>query len=108
MDDTRRPHSCHWRGRLPGRAGDSPPGPPTDPVVRPRHPAPRTAACRSLDTVGVPLDTPLRALLLTTTLRIAGLHPAACILTTPGCVRPLTGRHAGSLLTGWRGVRPMG
>src|SRR5262249_14566524 len=34
LDGTRRPQSYHWRGRLPGRAGWSPPGPPTDPDVR--------------------------------------------------------------------------
>jgi len=33
MDGTRMPQSCPWRGRLPGRAGGYPPGPPTDPDV---------------------------------------------------------------------------
>ncbi len=45
---------------------------------------------------------------LSTTLPIAGLHHAACVLATPGFIRPLTGRHAGALLTGWRGVRQVG
>ena len=45
---------------------------------------------------------------LTTTLPISGLHPVACLLTTPGSVRPLTGRHAGSLLTCWRGFNQVG
>ena len=40
---------------------------------------------------------------LTTTLSISGLHHAAYLLATPGSVRPLTGRHAGSLLTCWLG-----
>ena len=73
-------------------------------VLDTRHNAARIAAFRRLHTVGFPLDTSLRDLLMTTTLHIAGLHHAACLLATPGSVRPLTGRHAGSLLTGWRGV----
>ena len=76
-------------------------------VLRPCHGAPRTAAFRRWHTVGCPLD-PLRASLRTTTLPIAGLHHAACLLAPPGFVRPLTGRHAGSLLTGWPGVRQGG
>jgi hypothetical protein len=40
---------------------------------------------------------------LTTTLPMSGLHPTACLLATPGSVRPLTGRHAGALLTCWLG-----
>ena len=38
---------------------------------------------------------------LPTTLPFSGLHHAACLLATPGFVRPLAGRHAGSLLTCW-------
>ena len=45
---------------------------------------------------------------LTTTIHISGLNHAACVLATPGFVRPLAGRHAGSLLTGWRGVNQVG
>jgi hypothetical protein len=45
---------------------------------------------------------------LTTTLSISGLHHAACLLATPGSVRPLTGRHAGSLLTCWLGFSQVG
>src|SRR5215470_1008686 len=45
---------------------------------------------------------------LTTTLSISGLHHAACLLAPPGSVRPLTGRHAGSLLTCWLGFRQGG
>ena len=77
-------------------------------VLGTRHPAPRTAACRSLATVGLPLATAVRTILWTTTLRLAGLTHAACLLATPGFVRPLTGRHAGALLTGWLGVRQVG
>ena len=47
---------------------------------------------------------PLKDILLSTTIHISGLNHAACLLATPGFVRPLTGRHAGSLLTGWLGV----
>ena len=69
-----------------------------------RHRAARTAAGRRWHTVGFPLRTAWRAILVSTTLHISGLNDAACLLATPGFVRPLTGRHAGSLLTGWRGV----
>ena len=51
---------------------------------------------------------PLKDILVSTTLHISGLHHAACVLATPGFVRPLTGRHAGSLLTGWLGVSQVG
>jgi hypothetical protein len=50
----------------------------------------------------------LRDILLSTTIHLSGLNHAACVLATPGFVRPLTGRHAGSLLTGWLGVRQVG
>jgi hypothetical protein len=46
--------------------------------------------------------------LLSTTIHISGLHHAACVLAPPGSVRPLTGRHAGSLLTCWLGFRQVG
>ena len=45
---------------------------------------------------------------LPTTIHISGLNHAAYLLATPGSVRPLTGRHAGSLLTGWLGVSQVG
>ncbi len=45
---------------------------------------------------------------MSTTIHISGLHHAACLLATPGFVRPLAGRHAGALLTGWLGVRQGG
>jgi len=45
---------------------------------------------------------------LTTTRHIPGLNHAAYLLATPGSVRPLTGRHAGSLLTGWRDFSQVG
>ena len=43
-----------------------------------------------------------------TTLPISGLHHAAYLLATPGFVRPLAGRHAGSLLTCWLDVSQVG
>ena len=54
------------------------------------------------------LVTTWRSILLSTTLRIAGLHHTACILATPGFVPPLAETHAGSLLTGWLGVSQVG
>src|SRR3989442_8142932 len=77
-------------------------------VLDTRHNASRIAAFRRLQTVGFPLCTALRDILLTTTIHISGLNHAACLLATPGSVRPLTGRHAGSLLTGWLGVSQVG
>jgi hypothetical protein len=50
----------------------------------------------------------LRDIPLSTTIHFSGLHHAACLLAPPGFVRPLTGRHAGSLLTCWLDVRQMG
>jgi hypothetical protein len=44
----------------------------------------------------------------TTTILIAGLHDAACRLTTPGSVPPLAEQHAGLLLSGWLGVAQVG
>jgi hypothetical protein len=46
--------------------------------------------------------------LRTTTIPISGLHHAACILTTPGSIPPITETHAGSLLTCWLGVGQVG
>ena len=45
---------------------------------------------------------------LPTTIPISGLNHAACLLATPGSVRPLTRRHAGSLLTCWLDVSQVG
>ena len=45
---------------------------------------------------------------MTTTIPISGLNDAACLLATPGFIRPIAGRHAGSLLTGWLGIRQVG
>ena len=53
----------------------------------------RTAAFRPLETVGFPLSTSLRAILLSTTILISGLHHAACILVPSSSVRPLLGVH---------------
>src|SRR5262249_13381861 len=98
-----------WRSHVPAFPLATP-APLSDPGggLRTRHSAPRTAAFRSVDTVGFPLRTPWRDILLSTTLPISGLHHAACILATPGSVRPLTGRHAGSLRIGWLGVHQVG
>ena len=61
-------------------------------VLHTRPHAFRTAAFRSLHTVGVGLD-PAEAILLTTTLHISGLYPAACFLVPSSFVRPLLGVH---------------
>src|SRR5437016_1466570 len=53
----------------------------------------RTAAFRPLATVGLPLATALRDILSSTTLRIAGLDHAACLLVPSRSVRPLLGVH---------------
>jgi len=62
-------------------------------VLRPRPPAPRTAAFRSRETVGVPLCIALRGILRSTTLPFSGLDHAACILIPSSAVRPLLGVH---------------
>ena len=77
-------------------------------VLGTRHIAPRTAAFRPLETVGVLLDTTVRSILLSTTIRISGLNHTACILATPGSVPPLAETHAGSLLTCWLGFSQVG
>ena len=76
-------------------------------VLRTCHSAPRTAAFRCVQTVGVPLDTP-EGIFVTTTILISGLYHAACLLTTPGFVHPLTMVHAGSFLTCWLGFDQVG
>ena len=68
----------------------------------------RTAAFRPLEPVSVPLPTALRAILLSTTLPIAGLDHAACLLAPPGSAHPLARMHAGVLLTCWLGFRQGG
>src|SRR5437667_8321985 len=62
-------------------------------VLPARQSASRTAAFRPLETVGFPLRTPLRAILLSTTILISGLHHAACILAPSSFVPPLLGVH---------------
>ena len=62
-------------------------------VLRTRPSAPRTAAFRPLETVGFPLGTALRDILLSTTILISGLHHAACLLVPSSSVRPLLGVH---------------
>jgi hypothetical protein len=56
-------------------------------VLSTRRIASRTAACRSRHPVGFGRD-PAAAILLTTTLPIAGLSPAACCLVPASFVRP--------------------
>jgi hypothetical protein len=70
------------------------PAPLSDPggVLPTRRSASRTAAFRSLHPVGFGLA-PAAALLLTTTLHIAGLPHAACLLTRSSFVLPLLGWH---------------
>ena len=71
------------------------PGPALRPRGCPAHAPSRTQDC------GLPAHAHRR---LPTPLPIAGLNDAASLLAPPGSVRPLTGRHAGSLLTCWRDV----
>jgi hypothetical protein len=52
----------------------------------------RIVAFRCLQTVGFCLDA-AEAILLTTTLHMAGLNDAACLLASSGFVRPLLGWH---------------
>jgi len=61
-------------------------------VLTTRRIASRTAAFRSLHTVGFCLD-PAEAILLTTTRHISGLDPAACFLLPSSFVCPLLGVH---------------
>jgi hypothetical protein len=87
------PQGDHWLSHVP----ESPlwrHAPLFDPggVLHTRRIASRTAACRSLHTVGFGLD-PAEAILLTTTLPISGLHHAACVLVPSSFVRPLLGVH---------------
>ncbi len=84
------------------------------PTLRPRR-CPGCLPCRP-QACGLPatgnrrLSPPylLRTLLLSTTLRVAGLHHAACLLAPPGSIHPLAGMHAGSLLICWRGFAQVG
>jgi hypothetical protein len=71
------------------------PAPVSDPggVPHPRQNAPGTVAFRCVQTVGFPLRTAVRDILLSTTRLIAGLHHAACLLVHSSCVRPLLGWH---------------
>ena len=61
-------------------------------ILHTRRIASRTAAFRSLHTVGFGLD-PAEAILRTTTLHISGLHDAAYVLVPSSFVRPLLGVH---------------
>ncbi len=85
------------------------------PALRPRwcpqHSPYRVQDCclpRACNASAFPSRWHARAILLTTTIHISGLNDAACILATPGSIPPITGAHAGSLLTGWLGVSQVG
>jgi hypothetical protein len=52
----------------------------------------RSVAFRRMHTVGFGLDA-AEAILLTTTLPIAGLNDVACLLAPPSFVRPVLGWH---------------
>ena len=87
-------------------------------VALPRSRATPMATCPALRPRWCPAHSPKRAQdcclpvranrRLPTTIHFSGLNHAAYLLATPGSVRPLTGRHAGALLTGWRGVDQVG
>jgi hypothetical protein len=62
-------------------------------VLGARHVASRTAAFRPLETVGFPLHTALRDILLSTTILFSGLYHAACPLVPSSFVRPLLRLH---------------
>src|SRR5438034_823814 len=83
--------------------------PPVGPVG---HGSPPSSVLCSATTATLPVSGRFapawRDILVSTTILIAGLHHAACILATPGSVQPLAGMHAGSLLTCWRGFRQVG
>jgi hypothetical protein len=62
-------------------------------VPHTRQNASGTVAFRCLQTVGFPLRTALRDILLSTTRHISGLKHAACLLAPSSFVRPLLGWH---------------
>ena len=77
-------------------------------VLVTRQSAPRTTAFRPLETVGFPLHPALRDILLSTTILIAGLNHAACLLFPPA---PYSHHWACtwiSLLTCWLGFDRVG
>jgi hypothetical protein len=61
-----------------------------------------------MERVGFPLVLTREDIPLTPTIHISGLNDAACVLTTPGFTHPMQAMHAGSLPTGWLGVRRVG
>ena len=87
-------------------------------VALPRSRVPPVKTCPALRPRWCPAHSPSRtqdcclpALAnrrLPTTIHISGLNHAAYLLATPGFVRPLAGRHAGSLLTCWLDVSQVG
>ena len=87
-------------------------------VALPSSRVPPVETCPALRPRWCPAHSPLRAQdcclpahanrRLPTTIPISGLNHAAYLLATPGSIRPLTGRHAGSLLTCWLDVSQVG
>ncbi len=88
------------------------------PMALPRSRVPLVETCPARRPRGCPASSPSRTQdcclpgrahrRLTTTLPLAGLPHAVCLLAPPGSVRPLTGRHAGSRLTGWLSFHQVG
>ncbi len=78
----------------------------TCPALRPRW-CPAHSPYRTQDCC-LPALANRRLSSLSTTIPISGLNHAAYLLATPGFVRPLAGRHAGSLLTCWLDVSQVG
>ena len=110
------------QGSWSGRSAQSAPGPlvtrspspgiaSRSQVALPSSRVPPVKACPALRPRWCPAHSPSRTQdcclparanrRLPTTIHISGLHHAAYLLATPGFVRPLAGRHAGSLLTCW-------
>ena len=87
-------------------------------VALPSSRVPPVETCPALRPRWCPAHSPLRAQdcclpahanrRLPTTIPISGLNHAAYLLATPGSIRPLTGRHAGSLLTCWLDFNQVG
>jgi hypothetical protein len=117
------------QGSWPGRSAQPTPGPlvtrsPTPgvcartPMALPSSRVPPLKTCPALRPRWCPAHSPQRTQdcclpatgnrRLPTTLPISGLYHAACPLATPGSIRPLPGRHAGSLLTCWLGFNQVG
>ena len=118
------PHGLVTRGKPPGHArAFGHPVPHSGygtrrQVALPRSRVPPVKPCPALRPRWCPAPSPSRTQdcclparahrRLPTTIHLAGLNHAAYLLATPGFVRPLAGRHAGSLLTCWLDVSQVG